>query len=292
MDGRTEGLLDAPKASRTLPKIFYTNTSYEYWSRAGSLIHTSPDAKTDVEPPENVRIYFLAGLQHFSGPFPPAFGELADLRGQQKQNPNPVVWLWRALVTDLDAWIRGIQLPPKSAYPRRADGTLVPVTQLQFPKLPGVHPPATAHQAYAIDFGPSFRSGVIGKQPPAVGEAFTSLVPQVDADGNDRGGVRIPELAVPLATYTGWNLRDPSIGAAQERVSFVGSYLPFAKTKADRERAGDPRPSIAERYAGREQYLGLFAEAAMQSVRDRFLVPEDLASVMERGAEEWEQATK
>ena len=290
--GAAEGLLDAPAASKTLPKIFYTNTSYEYWSRAGSLIHTSPDGKADAEPPENVRIYFLAGLQHFSGPFPPAFSELADLRGQRKQNPNPVVWLWRALITDLDDWVRGAQMPPPNAYPRIAGGTLVALPQLKFPAIPGIHPPATAHLAYAIDFGRSFRSGVITEVPPLVGRSFATLVPQVDADGNDTGGVQIPEMAAPLATYTGWNLRDPGIGAPEERVSFIGSYIPFAKTRAEREKAGDPRPSVAERYSGREQYLGRFTEAALQSIRQRFLLAEDLAAAIERGGQEWDEAVK
>ncbi len=290
--GRDEGLLDAATASKTLPKIFYTNTSYEYWSRAGSLIHTSPDGKADIEPPENVRIYFLAGLQHFSGPFPPALSELADLRGQQKQNPNPVVWLWRALITDLDDWVRAEKIPPPSAYPRIATGTLVALPELRFPAIPGIHPPATAHRAYAIDFGRSFRSGVITEVPPLVGKSFVTLVPQVNQDGNDTGGVQIPELAVPLATYTGWNLRDPGIGAPEERVSFIGSYIPFAKTKADREKAGDPRPSVAERYTGREQYLGRFTEAALQAIHRRFLLPEDLAAAIERGGQEWDEAAK
>jgi len=290
--GRDEGLLDAATASKTLPKIFYTNTSYEYWSRAGSLIHTSPDGKADIEPPENVRIYFLAGLQHFAGPFPPALSELADLRGQQKQNPNPVLWLWRALITDLDDWVRAEKIPPPSAYPRIATGTLVALPELRFPAIPGIHPPATAHRAYAIDFGRSFRSGVITEVPPLVGKSFVTLVPQVNQDGNDTGGVQIPELAVPLATYTGWNLRDPGIGAPEERVSFIGSYIPFAKTKADREKAGDPRPSVAERYTGREQYLGRFTEAALQAIHRRFLLPEDLAAAIERGGQEWDEAAK
>ena len=290
--GAAQGLLDAPRASGTLPKIFYTNTSYEYWSRASSLIHTSPDGKSDVEPPDNVRIYFLAGLQHFSGPFPPAFSEVLDLRSQQKQNPNPVAWLWRALLTSLDDWVRGSQLPPPSAYPRISDGTLVTLHALRFPSIPGIHPPATLNRAYAIDFGKSFRDGIISEQPPKVGQAFNTLVPQVDADGNDRGGVRIPEMRAPLATYTGWNLRDPTIGAPSERVSFIGSYLPFPKTRAERERAADPRPSLAERYSSREQYLGLFAEAALQAVRERSLLAEDLPAVLERGEEEWREATR
>ena len=287
-----EGLLDASKASGTLPKIFYTNTSYEYWSRASSLIHTTPDGQRDVKPPENVRIYFLAGLQHFSGPFPPAHSDLLDLRGQQKQNPNPIVWLWRALLTDLDEWVRDGQLPPPSAYPAIADQTLVSLEGLRFPAPPGIRPPTSLTRAYLLDFGKDFRRGILTEQPPKVAAVFNTLVPQVDADGNDLGGVRIPEMRVPLATYTGWNLRDPSIGAPSQRVSFIGCYVPFAKTRVERERASDPRPSIAERYSSREQYIGLFTEAALAAMRDRFLLPEDLPAAVERGDAEWREATK
>jgi hypothetical protein len=117
-------------------------------------------------------------------------------------------------------------------------------------------------------------------------------VPRADADGNDTSGVRIAEMAVPVATCTGWNLRDPKTGLAGERVSFVGSYVPFPKTRADRERTGDPRQSLEERYGSRERYLGLYAEAAIAQIRERFLLPEDLADVLSRGAAEWDAAVR
>lgn len=292
LGGATSGLLDAARASKTVPKLFYVNTSYEYWSRAASLIHTTPDGKADCEPADETRIYFLAGLQHFSGPFPPAHSNVPDLRGQQKQNPNPVTWIWRALVTDMVKWVEQGAAPPPSNPPRLADGTLVPLAALAFPRLPEIRVPVTVHAAYGLDFGRSFAAGVITKEPPAVGRPFPVFVPQVDSDGNDRGGVRIPELAVPLATYTGWNLRDPSIGAPEQRVSFIGSYIPFARTAEERRRTGDPRPSIGERYASREQYLGLYAEAATKVVEAGFLLPEDLGAVLSRGQAEWKEATR
>ena len=114
----------------------------------------------------------------------------------------------------------------------------------------------------------------------------------MDADGNDLSGVRIAEMAVPVATYTGWNLRDPATGLAGERVSFIGSYVAFPKTRADRERTSDPRPSLEERYGSRERYLGLFTEAALRQVRERFLLPEDLPDVLARGASEWDAAAR
>ena len=131
----------------------------------------------------------------------------------------------------------------------------MPLGQYAFPAIPGVNKPHEANEAYQIDFGPNWRDGILSIQPPKVGKAFPVLVPQVDSDGNEKDGVLLPEISVPLATYTGWNLRDPSIGAPEQRVSFEGSYLPFPRTAAERQKTGDPRRAIAERYASREDYL-------------------------------------
>jgi hypothetical protein len=120
-----------------------------------------------------------------------------------------------------------------------------------------------------------------------IGGTFDALVPQSDADGNDLGGVRLPELQVPLATYTGWNLRDPSIGAPEQRVSFLGSWIPLAKTAEERKKSGDPRPSIAERYLSQEEYMGRFEQAAKKLIEQRFLLQEDLPTILERGKLEW-----
>jgi alpha/beta hydrolase family protein len=289
--GETAGLLDAAGRSHSAPKIFFSNTSYEYWGRAASLIHTSADGLKDATPGENVRIYFLAGLQHFSAAFPSAKATAGapELTAQQRHNPNPVQWFWRALITDMDQWVKDGKEPPPSVYPKIADGTLAPLSKWKFPKIPGVNTPRDTNLAYHLDFGPQWKSGIISNEPPKVGKAFAVLVPQTDADGNDLGGVRLPELQAPLATYTGWNLRDPSIGAADRRNSFLGSFLLFARSAAEREKSGDPRLSIAERYASREQYMGKFAEAAMKLIQERFLLKEDLPAVLERGRREWDE---
>jgi hypothetical protein len=118
------------------------------------------------------------------------------------------------------------------------------------------------------------------------------LVPQVDADGNERDGIHLPEIAAPLATYTGWNLRDPSIGAPDQRVAFEDSYLPFPKTAADRAKTGDPRKSIAERYASHEDYSARYEKAVDDLIRQRWILPEDRAAVLERGDREWTEATR
>jgi len=289
--GETAGLLDAASRSHTVPKIFFTNTSYEYWGRCASLIHTSTDGLKDAAPGENARIYLLAGLQHFSAAFPPqkATTGSPDSTAQQRHNPNPVQWFWRALITDLDQWVKDGTPPPPNTYPKIADSTLVPLSKWTFPRIPGVNTPHEMNLAYHLDFGSQWRSGIISNEPPKVGKTFSVLVPQTDADGNDLGGVRLPELQVPLATYTGWNLRDPSIGAPDLRLSFLGSFLPFARDASEREKSADPRRSVAERYVSREQYMGKFAEAAMNLIKERFLLREDLTAVLERGQREWNE---
>jgi Alpha/beta hydrolase domain len=291
--GEVAGLLDRARASRTAPKLFLTNTSYEYWGRAAALVHVTPDGARDLEPGPEVRVYLLAGLQHFTLPWPPKrYDGALELKGRYPYDPNPVAWFWRALLRDMAEWVERGAAPPPSAVPRLADGTLVALDAWRFPAIPGAPPPEEPQRAWRLDFGPDFASkGIIAREPPAVGAPFPALVPQVDADGNDRGGVAPPELSVPLATYTGWNLRDPSIGAPGARVSFLGSCFLLPRTEEERRRTGDPRRSIAERYPSRDAYLARYADAARRLVGARFLLEEDVAAVVERGAQEWDFAT-
>jgi hypothetical protein len=289
--GETAGLLDRATADKVVPKIFFSNTSYEYWGRAAALIHTTADGKQDAPISDNVRIYHFTGLQHFPGPFPPAKGQ-GDLLGQQPESALPIRYFWRAMIANMDAWVRRNALPPPSSYPKIADGTLVPLPDYALPAIPAVNRPHEANAAYRLDFGPNWRDGVLAIQPPKVGPSFSVLVPQVDADGNERAGVRLPEITVPLATYTSWNLRDPSIGAPDQRVSFEASYLPFPKTAADRQRTGDPRRSIAERYFSREDYLTHYANALDDLVKQRWILPEDRETMLHRAEQEWSEATK
>jgi Alpha/beta hydrolase domain len=289
--GRHGGLLDRATAEHVLPKIFFSNTSFEYWGRAAPLIHITPDGKGDARISPNVRIYKFTGLQHFSGPFPPARGK-GPLLGQEPQSPLPIRYFWRAMIRNMDAWVRSGTLPPPSQYPKIADGTLVPISQYKFPHFPGVNLPHEADPGIRLDFGPHWRDGILSLQPPKVGPDFPVLVPQPDADGNERDGVRLPEITVPLATYAPWNLRDPSIGAPTQRVSFEASYLPFPKTAADRARTGDPRLSIAERYKSRTDYLAQFTRATDELVKERYILPEDRAALIHEGELEWDEATR
>lgn len=292
LTGRHEGLLDRATAEHVLPKIFLSNTSFEYWGRAAALISITPDGKHDVRLSPNVRIYKYTGLQHFSGPFPPAKGA-GPLLGQEPQSPLPIQYFWRAMIANMDAWVRSNTPPPPSRYPKIADGTLVPISQYQFPHIPGVKLPHEADPGMRLDFGPNWRKdGILSLQPPKVGPDFPVLVPQPNADGNERDGVRLPQITVPLATYAPWNLRDPSIGAPTQRVSFEISYIPFPKTAADRKRTGDPRLSIAERYEDRADYMARFTRATNKLVEERYILPEDRAALIHEGERDWDYATR
>jgi hypothetical protein len=291
LTGESGGLLDRAVADKVVPKIFFSNTSFEYWGRVAALIHTTPDGRRDMPISDNVRIYHFTGHQHFPGPFPPAKGQ-DYLAGQQLQSALPIRYFWRAMIASIDAWVRNGTPPPASSYPKISDGTLIALGTYAFPKIPGVNQPHEASAAYRLDYGPKWHEGILSIQPPKVGEAFPVLVPQVDVDGNERDGLRLPEITVPLGTYASWNLRDPSIGAPDQRVAFEISYIPFSKTATEREKSGDPRKSIAERYAGQDDYMARFTKATDELVKQRWILPGDREAVIQRGEQEWTEATK
>jgi hypothetical protein len=279
VSGLNEGLLDNDRARRNQPKIFYTNTDVEYWSatgRAAALVHTSVDGARDLELPDNVRVFHLAGTQHGPGPFPPA-----RTTGQQMTNPADDTFVMRALLVAMDRWVREGVAPPPSRHARLADTTLVRPADVAFPAIPGVQRPNGRPAAARV-------ANTLVPGGAGAGTTLPYLVPQVDADGNDRAGIRLPEIAAPLATYTGWNF---SSAAPARLVNLMGSYVPFARTKAERDQRGDPRPSIAERYQSRDQYLALTRSAAEALVRDRFMLPGDVDAVLQRAGAHWDLLT-
>jgi Alpha/beta hydrolase domain len=279
-----DGLLTHSLKPEFRPKIFYTNSSYEYYGRDAALIHISPDGKRDAPLPPNTRIYFFAGGQHGAAAFPPPHNNT-----QNSSSPNPYNLCFRALLVAMNDWVWHDTLPPASVYPHVASGELAPLSSIKFPKIPGVAFPTRIAMARREDFGREFRTkGIVTQEPPKLGTPFPAMVPQVDRDGLDLGGIRMPEIQAPLATYTGWNLRAPAIGAPDELFSMQGSWIPFARTKAEREKSGDPRLSLEERYTDREDYLKKFEAAAKRLEADRFLLPADVAKLMERAATEWD----
>jgi hypothetical protein len=229
----------------------------------------------------------MAAGQHGVAPFPPS-----RTIGQQPNNPLDYRWVMRSLLLAMNRWVTDGTPPPPSRYPRIADGTLVPPEALAFPKIPAVNVPTTPHRAYRADYGPDFSSqGVVSKEPPAIGPAFPILVPQVDADGNEVAGIRVPELAVPVATYTGWNLFNERSGPTDVVSSMQGSFVPFARSKDDRERTGDPRRAVDERYPNRGQFLDRISGAAHALVSQGYLLEADVTRIVEQASGRWDLVT-
>ena len=283
--GERDGLLSRVKPE-FVPKIFYTNSSYEYWGRAASLIHTTIDGRQDAPLADNTRIYMFAGGQHGPAAFPPR-----KSIGQQLNNPNDYRWSMRALLVAMNRWVTESGAPPPSRYPRIDDNTLVAIDALKFPSLSSVGKPTEAHKAYRVFYGLDFVSkGIISVDPPEVNRAYPILVPQVDVDGNELAGIKMPEVAVPLATYTGWNLFNAESGPTELLSSMQGSYIPLPRSRADRERARDPRSSVEERYRDREDYLARVTAAANDLVKQGYLLEADVPSVVQIAQRRWDFA--
>jgi Alpha/beta hydrolase domain len=281
VSGVTEGLLDNPRG-KFAPKIFYTNTAVEYWGggRVAALTHTDPSGTTDIALTENVRSYFLTGAQHGPGRFAP----VAASTGQQRANPLDYWWTMRALLTAMHDWVKEGIAPPASVYPTLRDGTLTKAAAVAFPAIPSVASPRTLTAGFRME-NPLLTGG------EGAGAPLPLLVPAVDAEGNERAGVRAPDVAVPLATYTGWNFRSAAAGVSGDLVPLVGSWIPFAATRVAKEAAGDPRRSVEERYASRTDYLAKFKDAADALVKRRYLLAEDVARIVQRGGEQWDLVT-
>ena len=271
--GAKGDVLERARAAGALPRLFYTTTSTEYWTRAASLLHTDVAGSEDVPLHPRARLYFLAGAQHGNWRFP----ERSPF--QNCGNPLDHRPPMRALLLALDAWVSEDGAPPDSVYPKLAAGTLGSVEDYRraFPKIPELAVPSGNLQPPRLDLGPHFANdGIADWQPPKFGPPYVTRVPLPDADGNDLGGIRLPDLAVPLGTYTGWNLRGPEIGAPDKLARWSGSFVPFAPTEAARRAAGDPRPSLEARYASRAEYRDRIQAAARELVTDGFLRADDV----------------
>jgi hypothetical protein len=277
----TAGLLDRCRATETCPKIVETFGSAEFYNLRASPALVGTRADRDIPLPHNVRRYYFPGVRHGGGPG----GFDADLPRQSccelAPNPNPSSDTLRAIQTALVDWVVKGTLPPPSQYPRLDRGELVVPARaaMGFPAIPGTPlPDGVLTQLYQYEFGPEFRyndlAGVITMQPPPVRQILPTLVPRVDADGNEVAGVASVLHQVPLGTYTGWNTNAGGFYKGHIR-SNAGGYIPFARTKAQRLAAGDPRPSLEERYGTHESYVALVRAATERLVRGRYLLQDD-----------------
>ncbi len=281
--GRTDGLQSRANASGKAPKMMYVNSSAEYWGSQAGLVHSALDSGADVVPPDNVRVYHLTGTQHVGAPLPLTDTRAASgSRGGYFLNSIDYWPLVRAALTSLDAWVSLGTEPPPSRYPRVSEGTAVDRESLRerLARIPDVRLPARLLPVAYLDFGIEQDVGLATLLPPELGPMYRALVSDIDDDGNELSGVRHPEIAVPLATYTGWNSRHPDIGAADQALFLAGATLPFTPDAAERGRKGDPRPAIEERYPSKGLYLEEVEAAALELVRERYLLEDDVETIV------------
>ena len=283
--GRRDGLLSRQSELGGVPKVFYTNTSAEYWRGDGSLVHVDGIAGRDLEEAGGTRIYHFGGTQHGPGSLPQRRVNATDgCRGRHGFNVVDYRPLLRAALVNLDRWVSEGAAPPASSHPRLDDGTAV--TREKALASVGAVPdaikpdPERLWVLREIDLGPDADRGV-GSYPVREGRVYPSFVSAVDSDGNETAGVRLPDVAVPVATHAGWNTRAPETGAPEQIVPMQGFSLFFAPDAASAGAAGDGRPSLEERYGGRVEYLALVREHALRLVGERYLLDEDVDAVVE-----------
>jgi hypothetical protein len=287
--GKTGGRLDACERTDTCPRIFETNSENEFWAKGGSMLITDGQGHDlDLAQTPQVRYYLLSSLEHSAGSQSISLNATTTA-GICRQPSNPMVGnvVLRALLVDLDQWASRDTPPPPNAVPRIADGTLVPALPqagLGFPHIPGVEYNGIHHTGDLWDFGPRFDQGILSVLPPVLlGTPYKVYLPKTDADGNDIAGVRLPDVSVPLATYTGWGLRAAHAGQPVPIVDgcdATGQRIAFAPTAASRQpggpNAGDPRLSIAERYADNVEYVKRITAAANELKARRLMLQADV----------------
>ena len=297
ISGKTAGRYDACTKTNTCPLAMEIYSANEYWVKGASLFHTDPMGKMDLPDHPMARLYFVSSMQHGTG------NAAAKGACQQVGNPLDSGPVQRALWEALDQWsTRGV-VPPPSSVPRLADGTLVPALPQAvqgFPKIPGVTYTGLKSTRYLLNYGPEYyKTGIATINPPAItppmfdnpanGPIYPTFVPKTDADGNDIAGIRLPDVTAPLATYTGWSLR---AGAqANDGCEGTGQMIGFPRTKAERMAAGDPRPSIEERYASADAYASAAKKAIDDLVARRLMLQEDVQPYVERMRRVWQSAT-
>lgn len=275
--GRVDALWKRPASD---PLVIHTHTEGDYWVRHVSLAHTDPRDGADVEPPETTRMYHLTAAPHMARPVHDPIWI-----GQLTANDMSAAPYRRAAIMLLDDWATNGAAPPPTLLPRTSDGTLVEAEKAlaRYPKVPGVNLPAGPSRLPRYNYGPDFDElGVEDVFPPepVPGQEYPTRVPMVDSDGNSIAGLRYPDVEVPLGTYNGWSLRRAGF-AEGEQFWNTGSFVPFARTRAEREATGDPRPSIEERYPSHQAYVDAVRRVCDQRVRERLMLREDADRFMD-----------
>lgn len=299
LSGKSDGRNVRCTATGTCPAIMNVISGNEYWVKGGSLLTTNPATGADVVEPANVRNYYIAGSQHGNASATTAAPTTCTQFGSGV-DPNPAL---RALFVALDSWVDGTA-PPPSAVPSTAAGTAVlaatgpfssigigavPQAALGFPTIPKALYSGLVTVRNQFNFGPQFDAGILAVYPPApTGKYYPNAVSKVDIDGNDLAGIRLPEVVAPVATNTGWNLRSAAFGGKADGTDgceATGSSIVFAPTAAAKLAAGDPRPSLAERYGDRAGLVAARTAAANALKAQRLLLQADVDAYITKAAQ-------
>lgn len=256
VSGRTDGIFTACRASETCPKLMHTDSSTEFWQGRAALVSTLADG-TPIQMPQDVRLYFMAGAPHYT-----TWDASAEETATCVFDSNPVSMAptMRALTVAMADWVRDGVEPPASVYPAGRDALIDPAA-LALPTIGGERASPPVNRLHLRDHG---------KMPPAVGASYDALVPRVDDDGLPLGGVRQVQMAAPLGTYWGWNLRREGF-AGGNLCGLTGSYLPFPESASN----SDSRAPITDRYDGAEAYAASVESAADDLITQGFLLSAD-----------------
>ena len=285
--GRRGGLRENVRGSAST-KVFYVDGGYEYWGRAASLAHTTPDGKRDVGFLDSERRYVISSAQHSSpGAWPVSSDAKIAGTNAYRSDPLDQRLALRALMSALLDWVSAAKSPPPSRYPTLASGNLVSVGDNRFPVIPGLAIARIPYQPYRLELGRRWENGIIDIEPPRLGAPYPVMVSRVDSIGNDLGGIRSVELLVPLATYFPWQLRTGMAAGTDRLISFRGTFIPLPKTEADRAATRDSRPSIEALYSSRANFTARLDSAITSLITERFLLPGDAGAARARMLDVW-----
>ena len=275
LNNNSDGLFYRKNDQARKIKIFHINTGYEYWNRAASLIHTDIFGLKDIPPFDNERIYHIASGQHFTGRIPESFIDTVTYP-YFSESPVNLNLNYRSLLVRMVKWVTDSITPPDNKYPKIENKTLVTAGKnYNFPILESIYKPTTQHSPRRANYGSAFSRGIIQSDPPILGDPYPILVPQVDLFGNELGGIRNPEVAYPVASYTPWSLRGSNLTNPYELRSFRGNMIPLALNNQDRVPNKDLRPSLSTTYRSSKDYFRVISNYTDSLIGQGFILPQD-----------------